>query len=106
MKNDVNRKKWGFVILGIVGALSLGAIGIASAATGKAATPSPSATAQAGGVQAPDGDRDGHVPDGDRDGRGFDHDGDANDSGGRGPRVRLSAPPSGCGSHTGPTRAA
>jgi hypothetical protein len=70
MKNDVNRKKWGFVIIGIVGALSLGAIGIAGAATDKTATPSPSATAQAGGVQAPDGDRDGHIPDGDRGGRG------------------------------------
>ena len=70
MQNGVKRKTWGFVIVGLVGVLSLGAIGIAGAASGTKSTPSPTATAQAGGVHTPDGDRDGHIPDGDHDGRG------------------------------------
>ena len=65
-----SRKKWGFITVGLVAALSLGAIGVAGAATTKTATPSPSASAKAGGTHTPDGDRAGHTPDGDHAGRG------------------------------------
>ncbi|MCX6373799.1 MAG: hypothetical protein NTX16_12140 [Actinobacteria bacterium] len=65
-----SRKKWGFITVGLVAALSLGAIGVAGAATGNKATPSPSAAANADGTHVPDGDRDGHTPDGDHAGRG------------------------------------
>jgi len=65
-----SRKKWGFVTVGLVAALSLGTIGVAAAATSKKATPSPSATADAGGTHATDGDRAGHARDGDHAGRG------------------------------------
>ena len=65
-----SRKKWGFITVGLVAALSLGAIGVAGAATSNKATPSPSASAKAGGTHVPDGDRDGQTPDGDHAGRG------------------------------------
>jgi len=65
-----SRKKWGFITVGLVAALSLGAIGVAGAATSNNATPSPSASAKADGTHVPDGDRDGHTPDGDDAGRG------------------------------------
>jgi len=65
-----SRKKWGFITVGLVAALSLGAIGVAGAATTKKATPSPSASAKAGTGHIPDGDRAGHLPDGDHVGRG------------------------------------
>lgn len=65
-----SRKKWGFITVGLVAALSLGAIGVAGAATTKTATPSPSASAKAGGTHTPDGDRAGHTPDGDHAGHG------------------------------------
>lgn len=65
-----SRKKWGFITVGLVAALSLGAIGVAGAATSITATPSPSASAKADGTHVPDGDRDGHAPDGDHAGRG------------------------------------
>jgi ribosomal protein S13 len=73
-----NRKKWGFVVVGAVAAVALGAIAVASAATSTstAASPSPAASAQADGRHAPDFDGDGPhgAPDGDG-GRGFRHGG-------------------------------
>ena len=65
-----SRKTWGFITVGLVAALSLGAIGVAGAATSKKATPSPSATAKAGAGHTATGDCAGRTPDGDHDGRG------------------------------------
>ena len=72
-------KKWGFVVVGAVAAVALGAIAVASAATTQSASPSPSASAQADGQgHVPDFDGDG--PQGGRDGGpGFGHGGGAPD---------------------------
>ena len=51
-----SRKKWGLITVGLVAALSLGAIGVAGAATSTKATPSPSASAGAAATHVPDGD--------------------------------------------------
>ena len=59
------RKKWGFVIVGAVAVLTLGAIAVASAATTQSASPSPSASAQASQTHTPDFDGDGPRGDGD-----------------------------------------
>jgi hypothetical protein len=56
-----SRKKWGFVIVGAVAAVALGAIAVAGAATSQSASPAPSAagSASAQGQHAPDFDGDG-----------------------------------------------
>ena len=72
-------RKWGFVVVGAVAAVALGAIAVASAATTQSASPSPSASAEADGqTHVPDFDGDG--PQGGRDGvPGFGHGGGAPD---------------------------
>ena len=76
-----SKKKWGFVMVGAVAAVTLGAIAVASAATttGTAATPSPAASAQADGQHTPDFDGDGPHGGFDGDGRGFGRGGGAPD---------------------------
>jgi len=54
-----SRKKRGFVVAGVVAALTLGVIGVASAASTQSQSWSPSAFAQAGVRGAPDPDGDG-----------------------------------------------
>jgi hypothetical protein len=58
---QISRKKWGFVIVGAVAAVALGAIAVAGAATSQSASPAPSASgsASAQGRHAPDFDGDG-----------------------------------------------
>jgi uncharacterized protein (DUF433 family) len=63
-----SRKKWGLVVVGVVAAVTLGAIGVASAATNQSASPSPSGSSQASGQHTPDFDGDG--PHGGFDGAG------------------------------------
>ena len=50
-----SRKTWGFVIVGAVAAVTLGAIAVASAATSQSPAPSPAGSAQAGTVDRQDG---------------------------------------------------
>lgn len=76
-------KKWGFVVVGAVAAVALGAIAVASAATNQSASSSPSVSAQADG-QGQDGqahgpDFDGDGPQGRRDGGPGGHGGGAPD---------------------------
>ena len=53
-------KKWGFVVVGAVAAVALGAIAVASAATSQSASPGPSASSSASAqTHAPDFDGDG-----------------------------------------------
>ena len=59
-----SRKKWGFVIVGAVAALTLGVIAVASAATSQSASPGPSASAQTRQARVPDFDGDGPLGDG------------------------------------------
>jgi hypothetical protein len=59
------RKKWGFVVVGAVAALTLGVIAVASAAT-QSPSPSPSASSQVGQAQSPAFDGDGPHGDGAR----------------------------------------
>jgi hypothetical protein len=67
------KAKWGVIIVGAVTALTLGAIGVASAASnGPSATPSPDASAQPGQVNGA-GQGYGHGLDGDHDGQSGDH---------------------------------
>ena len=77
-----SKNKWGFVVVGAVAAVALGAIAVASAATNTdtAASPSPAASAQADGQHASDFDGEGRhgAPDGDG-GRGFGRGGGAPD---------------------------
>ncbi len=62
------KAKWGFIVVGAVAALALGAIGVAGAASNDStATPTPGASAQAGQGYGHDGDGDG---DGQRGGHG------------------------------------
>ena len=76
-----SKNKWGFVVVGAVAAVALGAIAVASAATNTdTASPSPAASAQADGQHAPDFDGEGRhgAPDGDGS-RGFGRGGGAPD---------------------------
>ena len=66
------KAKWGVIIVGAVAALTLGAIGVASAASNSPATPSPDASAQAGQGSGT-GQGYGHGRDGDHDGQRGDH---------------------------------
>ena len=70
-----SKKKWGFVVVGAVAAVALGAIAVAGAATNTTtdtASPSPAASVQADGQHVPGFDGDGRhgAPDGDG-GHGF-----------------------------------